>query len=120
FKSFNNKNEDNINNNKIIKLSEHGESRCFCHFISEINNTNNLQNEKNLKEKYLTFLVMASEKRKNGEILNAKLIIPWKQEKNFKTSIRRFKKLNCNTLGREIRESVINQMFRRRISNKKN
>ena len=61
----------------IIRLSEHGETRCYCPF-AEINTTS-LQGE--AKEIHLTFLVMASEKRRNGELLNAKLIVPWRQEK---------------------------------------
>ncbi|KAL7071994.1 hypothetical protein ACQ4LE_008652 [Meloidogyne hapla] len=100
----------------LIKLSEHGETRCYCPF-AELN-TSSLQGES--KERHLTFLVMASEKRRNGELLNAKLIVPWRQEKSFKTAIRRFKKVNCNTLGREIRESVLNQMFRRKINRGRN
>uniref|UniRef100_A0A915NH18 Uncharacterized protein n=1 Tax=Meloidogyne floridensis TaxID=298350 RepID=A0A915NH18_9BILA len=100
----------------LIKLSEHGETRCYCPF-AEVN-TSSLQGE--AKERQLTFLVMASEKRRNGELLNAKLIVPWRQEKSFKQAIRRFKKLNCNTLGREIRESVLNQMFRRKVPRGRN
>ena len=61
----------------LIKLSEHGETRCYCPF-AEVN-TSSLQGE--AKERQLTFLVMASEKRRNGELLNAKLIVPWRQEK---------------------------------------
>ncbi|KAI1714823.1 fz domain-containing protein [Ditylenchus destructor] len=68
------------------------------------------------------FLVMASEKRpgtvnvegKSRELV-AKLVMPWKQDKTFKSAIRKFRKVNCSTLGREIRESVLRQTFKRTV-----
>uniref|UniRef100_A0A915ERM0 Secreted frizzled-related protein 1 n=1 Tax=Ditylenchus dipsaci TaxID=166011 RepID=A0A915ERM0_9BILA len=68
------------------------------------------------------FLVMATEKRVasgNSEggsrELVARLIMPWKHDKAFKGAIRKFRKVNCNTLGREIRESVLRQTFKRTV-----
>ncbi|KAL3114959.1 hypothetical protein niasHT_011395 [Heterodera trifolii] len=90
---------------QVIRLAEIGERRCQCR-----------QWDTNKRNQQLpgNFLLMASEERRNGaEFQAAKLIVPWKQEKAFKTAIRRFKRVNCNTLGREIRESVLSQMFRK-------
>ncbi|CAJ0602950.1 unnamed protein product [Cylicocyclus nassatus] len=50
------------------------------------------------------FLVMAS--KSNDGLLAANLILPWKKEKSFKRAIHQFQRLNCKSLGREIRESA--------------
>ncbi|WKY06450.1 hypothetical protein Q1695_006552 [Nippostrongylus brasiliensis] len=50
------------------------------------------------------FLVMAS-KGSDGQFV-ANLILPWKKEKNFKRAVHQFQRLNCKSLGREIRESA--------------
>ncbi|KAK6750764.1 hypothetical protein RB195_002621 [Necator americanus] len=50
------------------------------------------------------FLVMAS-KNNDGQLV-ANLILPWKKEKGFKRAIHQFQRLNCKSLGREIRESA--------------
>ncbi|KAH7725513.1 sfrp2 [Aphelenchoides avenae] len=57
-------------------------------------------------------LVMAVVGRRE---LTAQLILPWTQDKNFKAAIRRLKKVNCTTLGREIRESVMRQTIKRMV-----
>jgi secreted frizzled-related protein 5 len=61
------------------------------------------------------FLLMANE-TDNGQFI-AKLILPWKQDKNFKSAIRRFRAVDCTTLGREIRESVLRQSYKRKVPN---
>ncbi|VDM57723.1 unnamed protein product [Angiostrongylus costaricensis] len=50
------------------------------------------------------FLVMAS-KSTDGKLV-ANLILPWKKDKNFRRAIHQFQRLNCKSLGREIRESA--------------
>ncbi|KAJ1363167.1 hypothetical protein KIN20_022963 [Parelaphostrongylus tenuis] len=50
------------------------------------------------------FLVMAS-KDADGKLV-ANLILPWKKDKNFRRAIHQFQRLNCKSLGREIRESA--------------
>ncbi|XGW25546.1 hypothetical protein V3C99_006729 [Haemonchus contortus] len=50
------------------------------------------------------YLVMAS-KGNDGQF-TANLILPWKKDKNFKRAIHQFQRLNCKSLGREIRESA--------------
>ncbi|MFH4974625.1 hypothetical protein AB6A40_001334 [Gnathostoma spinigerum] len=51
------------------------------------------------------FLIMANRNEKGDLIAN--LILPWnKSDKPFKRAIRSFQKLNCQSLGREIRESA--------------
>ncbi|CAI4224509.1 unnamed protein product [Auanema sp. JU1783] len=50
------------------------------------------------------FLIMASNVA-DGQ-LTANLVLPWKKDKNFKRAIHQFQKLNCKSLGREIRESA--------------
>lgn len=52
-----------------------------------------------------TYLVMVNQ----GE---TKLITPWKQDKTFKAIVKRFKRVNCNNLGREIRESIMKRSSR--------
>ncbi|PAV78723.1 hypothetical protein WR25_16003 [Diploscapter pachys] len=49
-------------------------------------------------------LVMAN-KQSDGHF-QANLILPWKKDKNFKRAIHQFQRLNCKSLGREIRESA--------------
>ncbi|CAD6194605.1 unnamed protein product [Caenorhabditis auriculariae] len=49
-------------------------------------------------------LVMAS-KSDDGSF-TANLILPWNKEKNFKRAVHQFQRLNCQSLGREIRESA--------------
>uniref|UniRef100_A0A914X0C3 Uncharacterized protein n=1 Tax=Plectus sambesii TaxID=2011161 RepID=A0A914X0C3_9BILA len=51
------------------------------------------------------FLVMANQ-NPSGEYV-ANLILPWKKEKQFKRAVRMFRKLNCQSLGREIRERAV-------------
>uniref|UniRef100_A0A914IAK0 Uncharacterized protein n=1 Tax=Globodera rostochiensis TaxID=31243 RepID=A0A914IAK0_GLORO len=71
-----------------IRLAEPGERRCQCR-----------QWGKNRQQLPGNFLLMASEQRRKGSVSQtAKLIVPWKREKAFKTAIRRFKRVNCNTL----------------------
>ncbi|PIO64655.1 hypothetical protein TELCIR_13706 [Teladorsagia circumcincta] len=50
------------------------------------------------------FLVMAS-KGNDGQFV-ANLILGWKKDKNFKRAVHQFQRLNCKSLGREIRESA--------------
>uniref|UniRef100_A0A914EFK6 Secreted frizzled-related protein 1 n=1 Tax=Acrobeloides nanus TaxID=290746 RepID=A0A914EFK6_9BILA len=60
-----------------------------------------------------TFLLMANET--NGNYI-AKLIMPWDQKnQSFKGAIRKFRRVNCTTLGREIRESVLRQAIKRTV-----
>ena len=51
---------------ELIRLAEHGEGRCHCPLAGQ-------------GQAAGTFLVMASQRRWGG--LNAKLVVPWKQEK---------------------------------------
>ncbi|KAE9555665.1 hypothetical protein FO519_001136 [Halicephalobus sp. NKZ332] len=82
-----------VHQNKIIRITNVGENSCQCPIAKG------------------NFLVMADE-TSDGEFV-AKLILPWKQEKIFKNAIRRFRTVNCTTLGREIRESVLKQSYKR-------
>ncbi|CAB3409561.1 unnamed protein product [Caenorhabditis bovis] len=56
------------------------------------------------KAKNEKLLVMAS--RQSDGKYTANLILPWKKDKNFKRAIHQFQRLNCQSLGREIRESA--------------
>ncbi|CAI5448848.1 unnamed protein product [Caenorhabditis angaria] len=74
-----------------IRLSA-DKTGCPCENIS-----NQPKNEK--------FLVMASRQQDGKYVAN--LILPFKKkDKNFRNAIRQFKRLNCQSLGREIRESA--------------
>uniref|UniRef100_A0A1I7SYW6 NTR domain-containing protein n=1 Tax=Caenorhabditis tropicalis TaxID=1561998 RepID=A0A1I7SYW6_9PELO len=73
-----------------IRLSSETESGCPCNLPVKS------QNEK--------LLVMAS--RLSDGKYQANLILPWQKEKNFKRAIHQFQRLNCQSLGREIRESA--------------
>ncbi|VIO87231.1 Uncharacterized protein BM_BM7098 [Brugia malayi] len=45
----------------------------------------------------------------------ANLILPWRNtDKPFKRAIRSFRKLNCQSLGREIRESAYRRSLHRK------
>ncbi|VDM43843.1 unnamed protein product [Toxocara canis] len=58
------------------------------------------------------FLIMADQNEKGDFIAN--LILPWNNtDKPFKKAIRSFRKLNCQSLGREIRESAYRMSARR-------
>uniref|UniRef100_A0A915CD00 Secreted frizzled-related protein 5 n=1 Tax=Parascaris univalens TaxID=6257 RepID=A0A915CD00_PARUN len=58
------------------------------------------------------FLIMADQNEKGDFIAN--LILPWNNtDKPFKRAIRSFRKLNCQSLGREIRESAYRLSARR-------
>uniref|UniRef100_A0A7E4V8K6 Secreted frizzled-related protein 5 n=1 Tax=Panagrellus redivivus TaxID=6233 RepID=A0A7E4V8K6_PANRE len=61
------------------------------------------------------FLIMANDTDK-GDLV-AKLIMHWKHDTAFKNAIRKFRTVNCNTLGREIRESVLRQTYKRTTYN---
>jgi len=80
---------------EFVRVSDRFEKNCSC----QLGN----------KKEQGNFLIMANEK--NSEVI-AVLILPWKQDKAFKGAIRKFRKVNCNTLGREIRESVIRKSFK--------
>ncbi|CAI2352020.1 unnamed protein product [Caenorhabditis sp. 36 PRJEB53466] len=56
------------------------------------------------KAKNEKLLVMAS-RQPDGKYL-ANLVLPWKKDKNFKRAVHQFQRLNCQSLGREIRESA--------------
>lgn len=67
-----------------------------------------------------SFLVMSSEGA--GAVLRARLLLRWQHDRvsapgaasnlqTFKTTARRFNKVDCSTLGREIRESVFRKAF---------
>uniref|UniRef100_A0A8R1E5Q8 FZ domain-containing protein n=1 Tax=Caenorhabditis japonica TaxID=281687 RepID=A0A8R1E5Q8_CAEJA len=56
------------------------------------------------KVKNEKFVVMAS-RQSDGNYL-ANLVLPWKKDKNFKRAVHQFQRLNCQSLGREIRESA--------------
>ncbi|VDN57431.1 unnamed protein product [Dracunculus medinensis] len=59
-------------------------------------------------------LIMANQNDKGDLIAN--LILPWNNaDKPFKKAIRSFRKLNCQSLGREIRESAYRRSFHRKI-----
>ncbi|KAI6175621.1 Fz domain protein [Aphelenchoides bicaudatus] len=47
--------------------------------------------------------------------INARLLLPWLKHKVFKSAVRKFRKVNCGTLGREIRESVLRQTQRHQL-----
>ncbi|CAD5226956.1 unnamed protein product [Bursaphelenchus xylophilus] len=51
------------------------------------------------------YLIMTDNKMNN--ILKARLLLPWQQDKVFKNAIKKFNKVDCNSLGREIRESAM-------------
>lgn len=73
-----------------IRLSAESNGGCPCNLPAKG------QNEK--------LLVMAS-RQPDGKYL-ANLVLPWQKEKNFKRAIHQFQRLNCQSLGREIRESA--------------
>ncbi|VDM95850.1 unnamed protein product [Thelazia callipaeda] len=59
------------------------------------------------------FLIMADQNDRGDFIAN--LILPWKNtDKPFKRAIRSFRKLNCQSLGREIRESAYRRSLYRK------
>ncbi|VDN17698.1 unnamed protein product [Gongylonema pulchrum] len=61
----------------------------------------------------LRFLIMADQNDRGDFIAN--LILPWRNtEKPFKRAIRSFRKLNCQSLGREIRESAYRRSLHRK------
>uniref|UniRef100_A0AC35U6L9 Secreted frizzled-related protein 1 n=1 Tax=Rhabditophanes sp. KR3021 TaxID=114890 RepID=A0AC35U6L9_9BILA len=84
--------------NRLIKLNDYDEPEsCIC----PIEKGNHL--------------VMAEE-NKNGEFI-AKLVMPWKKDnQEFKKTIKAIKKLNCHSLGREIRQSVFKRPYPRTLS----
>ncbi|VDK56126.1 unnamed protein product [Anisakis simplex] len=62
--------------------------------------------------KDVRFLIMADQNDKGDFVAN--LIMPWKnKDKPFKKAVRSFRKLNCQSLGREIRESAYRMSARR-------
>ncbi|VIO87230.1 Uncharacterized protein BM_BM7098 [Brugia malayi] len=61
----------------------------------------------------LRFLIMADQNDRGDFIAN--LILPWRNtDKPFKRAIRSFRKLNCQSLGREIRESAYRRSLHRK------
>ena len=98
---------DRITQGSAFLLAEHGsmESECSCGLLERVGKSGG------------NFLLMIGGGGSEGELLQAKLLLPWKaQDRAFKGTIRKFRKLNCNTLGREIRESVMRrQPFKRTI-----
>ncbi|VDP15675.1 unnamed protein product [Soboliphyme baturini] len=48
------------------------------------------------------YLAMASQDSQGNYVLN--LILPWRKEKQFKKALRMVRKLDCKTLGSQIRE----------------
>lgn len=57
------------------------------------------------KQTNKAYLIMTD--GKGGSELKARLILPWQQDKVFKNAVRKFGKVDCNSLGREIRESAM-------------
>ncbi|VDP11347.1 unnamed protein product [Onchocerca flexuosa] len=61
----------------------------------------------------LRLLIMADQNDRGDFIAN--LILPWRNtDKPFKRAIRSFRKLNCQSLGREIRESAYRRSLHRK------
>ncbi|TKR78348.1 hypothetical protein L596_019163 [Steinernema carpocapsae] len=57
------------------------------------------------------YLIMANKSEQGIYVAN--LILPWQRnDKNFKKALRTFRKLNCQSLGREIRESAIRRSLK--------
>ncbi|CAJ0587277.1 unnamed protein product, partial [Mesorhabditis spiculigera] len=55
-------------------------------------------------DKSARVLIMANRDAHGHFVAN--LIVPWQKEKNFKRAVHSFQRLNCHSLGREIRESA--------------
>jgi len=55
------------------------------------------------------YLIMAgTERQASRGPMHVSLLMPWQaNDKGFKSAVRRFRKLNCQTLAREIRESMM-------------
>ncbi|KAI6181123.1 Fz domain protein [Aphelenchoides besseyi] len=78
-----------------ITDSTHGENDCQCPMSS-----GNKRQSNNV-------LVMSNDSRTGG-VINARLVLQWQQhDKTFKSAIRKFRKVDCGMLGREIRESAL-------------
>ncbi|KAI6222455.1 hypothetical protein M3Y99_01492400 [Aphelenchoides fujianensis] len=82
---------------RTVQLTDaaHGEHDCQCPMAA------------NGKSRPSNNVLIMSNDQRTGGVINARLVVPWQQEKTFKSAIRKFRKVDCGALGREIRESAL-------------
>ncbi|CAD5220040.1 unnamed protein product [Bursaphelenchus okinawaensis] len=80
-----------LNAGDLIQVTDDKIAQCYCPQKSKKGPQN--------------YLIMTDNRMNN--ILKARLLLPWQQDKVFKNAIKKFNKVDCDTLGKEIRESAM-------------